>query len=205
MPQYRIVLLLQKSLVADLTKLYSKSRWVLSNSYSAFLKMKREYALSGVLLILIVLGFRCSNNATDISATRPTQHYTTEPDPESTNVPAPDAAVQTRIATFTRLSDLVATILSQPDSYLGQQVEIVGYFRGWDLLREVKRSSPVTRSDWVIADQSGAIYVTGIAPPNLDPASLKDTDKLIRLVATVGQNQNGVFLQAVSVEVISTE
>jgi hypothetical protein len=204
-PQYRVALILLKSLVADLAKLYSISRWALSSFYSAFLKMKRACALSGILLILIVVGFGCSNNATDIPATRPTQHYTTEPDPESISVPASPAAVKTRMATFTRLSDLVATILSQPDSYLGQQVEIVGYFRGWNLLKEVKGSSPVTRSDWVIADQSGAIYVTGIIPPNLDPASLQDMDKLVRLVATVGQNQNGVYLQAVSVEVISTE
>jgi hypothetical protein len=84
-------------------------------------------------------------------------------------------------------------------------VEVVGFFRGWDLLKEVKGTSPVTRSDWVITDRSGAIYVTGMIPPNLDPASLQDTDKLVRLVATVGQNQSGVFLQAVSVELISTE
>ncbi len=167
--------------------------------------MNRACALSGFLLILIVGGVGCSNNATDIPAARPTQHYTAEPDSESTNISASPAAGGTRAASFQRLSDLVSTILSQPDSYIGQQVEIVGYFHGWDLLKEVKGSSPVTRSDWVIADQSGAIYVTGMIPPNLDPASLQDADKLVRLVAIVKQNQNGVYLQAVSVEVISTE
>ena len=167
--------------------------------------MNRACTLSGILLILIVGGVGCSNNATDIPAARPTQHYTAEPDLESTSISASPAAGQTRAANFTRLSDLVSTILSQPDLYIGQQVEIIGYFRGWDLLKEVKGTSPVTRSDWVIADQSGAIYVTGLIPPNLDPASLKDVEKLVRLVATVAQNQNGVFLQAVSVEVISTE
>jgi hypothetical protein len=167
--------------------------------------MKRACALSGFLLILIVGGFGCSNNATDIPAVLSTQHYTNEPESESTSASTQSVVEQTRVANLSRLSDMIENILSHPDSYIDQQVEIIGYFRGWDLLKEVKGTSPVTRSDWVIADRSGAIYVTGMIPPNLDPASLQDADKLVCLVATVGQNQNGVYLQAVSVEMISTE
>jgi len=112
---------------------------------------------------------------------------------------------ETRVMNAARISDIIGKIISQPDQYLSQQVEIVGYFRGWDLLKEVKGSPPVTRSDWVIADNSGAIYVTGNAPPNLNPASRQDTNKVIHLVATVEQNQNGVYLQAISVELIPIE
>jgi hypothetical protein len=56
----------------------------------------------------------------------------------------------------------------------------------------------------VIADNSGAMYVTGNAPQNLNPASPKETNQVIRLLATVEQNQNEVYLRAVSVELIST-
>ena len=112
---------------------------------------------------------------------------------------------ETRVMNAARISDIIGKINSQPGQYLSQQVEIVGYFRGWDLLKEVKEAPPVTRSDWVIADNSGAIYVTGNAPPNLNPASAQDTKKVIRLVATVEQNENGVYLQAISVELIPIE
>ena len=107
--------------------------------------------------------------------------------------------------TATRLTSIVGEIIDHPDQFIGQQVEVIGYFRGWDLLMEAQGASPVTRSDWVIADSSGAIYVTGIGPQGLDPASKEATTKIICLVATVQQNQNGVYLQAISVELVSVE
>ncbi len=41
----------------------------------------------------------------------------------------------------------------------GENVTVVGYCRGWDLLGEVDGPPPVTRSDWVIRDDGGAVYV----------------------------------------------
>jgi hypothetical protein len=105
----------------------------------------------------------------------------------------------------TRLTSIIGEIIDHPDQFIGQQVEVIGFYRGWDLLKEVKSAPPVTRSDWVIADNSGAIYVTGIGAQGLDPASREATTEIIRLVALVQQNQNGVYLQAISVELVSAE
>lgn len=179
--------------------------WIKSGLCLVFHKMKRVRVLSLILLILIMGGQGCSNNETRAPGIQNTSQSTHEPQPESTRAPTQTVAEQTPIVNLPHLSDTISAILSHPASYVGQQVEIVGYFRGWDLLKELNSPPPVTRSDWVVVDLSGAIYVTGILPSNLDPASPKDTDKLIRLVAKVEQNQNGVYLRALSVEMISTE
>jgi len=112
---------------------------------------------------------------------------------------------QTLVQPDISLTIIIREIRACPDQYAGKQVEIVGYFHGWDLLHELQTGPPMTRSDWVIADDSGAIYVTGLPPKDLDPASWEDTTRIIRLLATVEQNQHGVYLKAVSVELIPTE
>jgi hypothetical protein len=99
------------------------------------------------------------------------------------------------------LTSLVGDLLSSHD-HADEQVEIIGYFRGWDLLDEVGSPSPVTRSDWVIVDNSGATYVTGLMPEGLDPSSPEDTTQLIRLLATVRVLGDQVFLEAQSVELL---
>ena len=54
---------------------------------------------------------------------------------------------------------------------------------------------PVTRSDWVIADNTGAIYVTGPYPPGCLPPG-QGIGKEIKISATVKVNQTGaVYLQ----------
>lgn len=101
------------------------------------------------------------------------------------------------------LTHLIGEIINSPGDFSGQRIEIVGYFRGWDLLEEVNGSPPVTRSDWVIADQSGAIYVTGKLPEGLDPASPEDILTVIRLQAMVLAKPNVAYLEAQSVEVVA--
>lgn len=102
------------------------------------------------------------------------------------------------------LSDQIKAILASPQEYAGKEVEIVGYFRGWDLLGETGGSPPVTRSDWVIKDQGGAIYVTGMLPEGLDPSSKDVVWTILRLKAIVETNHQVVYLQANSVEILST-
>lgn len=167
--------------------------------------MNRAIVLVVVSLMLIAGGTKCSTITTNPPETHPAGSPAVELDGGVLVSPTSPSVQETRPATAMLMTNLIGELIKHPDRFIGQQVEVIGFFRGWDLLKEVKGSSPVTRSDWVIADSSGAIYVTGIIPPNLDPASLKDTGKVIRLVATVEQNQNGTYLRAVSVEVISTE
>jgi len=118
-------------------------------------------------------------------------------------VQAPAAQPTIPATTFDQVSNVIAGILQTPDDYLGEQVEITCYFQGWDLLGEVGEVPPVTRSDWVIADESGALHVTGMHPANLDPGSKDDVGTVIRLTATVAARQEQVYLEVVSVEVLT--
>ena len=52
----------------------------------------------------------------------------------------------------------ISAIKQNPTSYEGQIVRLSGEYRGWEAGHG---SPPVTRSDWVIKDSTGSIYVTG--------------------------------------------
>ncbi|HPS42059.1 MAG TPA: hypothetical protein PK040_05600 [Anaerolineaceae bacterium] len=123
-------------------------------------------------------------------------------EPNTTSVPTATPA-STDSPGFDLLSDQVAAILSSPQDFTGKEVEIVGYFRGWDLLAEAGGSPPVTRSDWVIKDKSGVIYVTGLLPEGLDPSSKDEIWTIVRLRAIVETDGELIYLKANSVEVIN--
>jgi hypothetical protein len=139
-----------------------------------------------ICLVLVLGGVGCTkNNLADVTASiTPTQVSITA---------IPDSG----------LTSLIAEILKSPNK-AGEQVEIIGYFRGWDILDEVDGPPPVTRSDWVIADNSGAIYVTGLMPDDLDPSSPAQVNQIIRLTATVREKGGQVYLEAESAELIKT-
>jgi hypothetical protein len=95
------------------------------------------------------------------------------------------------------LTQIVKNIVADPVEYEGHSVTLVGYYRGWDLLGEVGSGPPVTRSDWVIRDDSGAIYVqAGLAVEgdiNLNPGSRADTEKVLRVTGIVRVTGKGQF------------
>jgi putative hemolysin len=104
-------------------------------------------------------------------------------------------------------TDVVGKIINQPNDYIGQEVSITGYFRGWDLLGETGYSPPVTRSDWVIKDGSGAIYIAAEEGAEIpfNPSSKEDTTKILRVVGVVTLSDAGKpFLSLKSTEVIKT-
>lgn len=103
-----------------------------------------------------------------------------------------------------QLTNLIGDILADPGKYQEQSVEIVGYYRGWDILHETQQAPPVSRSDWVVADAGGAIYVTGLAPPGLNPASQAGAPTMLRLSATVKyiEQSKTVYLYADHVEML---
>ncbi len=47
-----------------------------------------------------------------------------------------------------------------------QEVELTGTFRGW---KGCPASAMITRSDWVLEDGSGCIYVSGAMPEGVSP------------------------------------
>lgn len=147
--------------------------------------MNKIAVLLVVGFALVILGVSCVlDNSTIIG---PTPTLT-----EISTTPTPNNLI---------LTSLVGELLKSPERS-GEQVEIIGYFRGWDLLKEVGTSPPETRSDWVIADNSGAIYVTGLIPAGLDSSSPDQVWQVIHLVATVRVHQNQVYLEAQSIDLI---
>jgi len=102
------------------------------------------------------------------------------------------------------LTDIIASIIATPYSFEGEQMTVVGYYRGWDILDEAKTGPPVTRSDWVIKDASGAIYVSALLeakPSGLDPSSHNDVDTVLKLTGIVRVTAKGQpYLEAKSIE-----
>jgi hypothetical protein len=93
------------------------------------------------------------------------------------------------------LSHLLGHILKSPQDLKGQEVIAVGYYRGRDLLGEANAPPPVTRSDWVMADATGAIYVSAAsaAPADLPfgPGSGNDLWRVLRLSGVVQLTAEG--------------
>jgi len=115
-----------------------------------------------------------------------------------TGAPAPSGTLHKQ------LTDIIASILATPSSFEGQQVTVIGYYRGWDILGEAETGPPVTRSDWVIRDVSGAIYVSASSeakPNGLDPSSRDDVDTILKLTGVVCVTAKGQpYLEATSIE-----
>jgi len=112
------------------------------------------------------------------------------------------------ISKLPELTGIVNSIIAQPFAFEGEDVTIVGYYRGWDLLHEANIPPPVTRSDWVVKDSTGAIYVSTHSeaggPEGLNPDSFQDTG----IVATVNgivrlNEQEQAYIEAKSIERVS--
>ena len=85
----------------------------------------------------------------------------------------------------------IADITSNPTKYEGKTVTVSGEYRGWE---SGHGSPPVTRSDWVIKDGTGAIYVTGKAAPGLDPT--EDRGKGITVYGVVKVKGEQAYIEA---------
>jgi hypothetical protein len=111
---------------------------------------------------------------------------------QGTTPPNPTPAPTMTTPPFTQI---VKNILADPGEFEGLSVTLVGYYRGWDLLGEAGSGPPVTRSDWVLKDDSGAIYVqAGLAVEgdiSLDPGSTADTEKVLRVTGFVRLTETG--------------
>lgn len=119
------------------------------------------------------------------------------------NIPLGELAAHQAYA----FTSIVQDILSNPEGYSGQEVVIVGYYRGWNLLGEASGQSPVTRSDWVIKDNSGAIYVSAegdwLGDAGFVPGSLDDTTKVLRVTGVVRLTSTGQpYIEPTQVELI---
>ena len=85
----------------------------------------------------------------------------------------------------------IADIISNPAEYEGKTVTLSGEYRGWE---PGYGSPPVTRSDWIIKDKTGGIYVTAKISPGLDP--VKDRGKEITVQGMVRVKDGQAYIEA---------
>jgi len=89
----------------------------------------------------------------------------------------------------------IDNIVDNPKIYEGQKVTLKGEYRGWE---SGNGSPPVTRSDWVLKDNSGVIYITGGKPDNFDP--VKDIGKQVTVTGTVKTKDGKAYIEASQVK-----
>jgi len=77
-------------------------------------------------------------------------------------------------------------LLNNKEKYVGEKVKIKGTFEGWD---GKYGPPPVTRSDWIIADSTGGIYVYGPFPANLHPGDNEDQGEKLFLTGVLRKIQ----------------
>jgi len=78
-------------------------------------------------------------------------------------------------------------IWSEPETFCGKKVLIRGAYLGWKGEVENPR---ITRSDWAVEDDTGAIYVTGLPADGLNP--IRDIGYSLEILGTVEVNPNGI-------------
>jgi len=64
----------------------------------------------------------------------------------------------------------IQKILGNQAEYVNKEIVLEGAFQGWK--GKCEESSPLTRSDWILKDETGCIYVSGKIPAGvstLDP------------------------------------
>jgi len=79
----------------------------------------------------------------------------------------------------------IEAIYQEPYRYEGRVVELSGWFKGWK--GGCRSGPPVSRSDWMIEDGTGCLYVSGPLPrPGLDPVDPEDERLSLTGVIKIG-------------------
>jgi hypothetical protein len=72
----------------------------------------------------------------------------------------------------------IKDILTGSVKFNSPEVMVKGIFKGWK--GKCPSSSMITRSDWVLEDDTGCIYITGRIPNFLSPAQPKGERVLVK-------------------------
>lgn len=78
----------------------------------------------------------------------------------------------------------IKEIIEKPE-YIGQTVTLSGTYLGWE---SGYGAPPITRSDWVLSDGSGAIYISGAMPKVLKYDA-------ITITGVVSKKDNVVYIK----------
>lgn len=70
----------------------------------------------------------------------------------------------------------IKRILDDPSSFEGKDVTVQGLYRGWS--GKCLSSAMLTRSDWILEDETGCIYVTGRMPTG-SPANQPQGERIV--------------------------
>lgn len=85
-------------------------------------------------------------------------------------------------------------VMKDIKSYLGKKLLISGEFRGWE---GSAGPPPVTRSDWVVKDDTGYIYVLGAPPFN----PVEDKGKKIIVIGTLKVSKSNIpYIEPILIE-----
>lgn len=82
----------------------------------------------------------------------------------------------------------IKAITDNPDQYKDRFVQLEGVFKGWK--GGCKGGPPITRSDWMIDDDTGCIYVSGGIPGGLQPMAPKHEKIVLKGVVRVSGSGN---------------
>jgi len=95
----------------------------------------------------------------------------------------------------------IGSICRHPGALEGKKVRVRGRYLGW---RGEIENPRITRSDWAIEDDSGAIYVTGLPAKGLDP--VRDIGHRLEVLGIVQVNPKGIpYIRAARVLVLTKE
>ncbi|MEW5866644.1 MAG: hypothetical protein AB1774_07280 [Bacillota bacterium] len=86
----------------------------------------------------------------------------------------------------------VAEIRENMDRLVSKEVKVRGAYMGWSGKVGKEAGTPVTRSDWLLKDETGWIYVTGGAIPGLSPWRKADQGRRIEVVGVARAKADGI-------------
>ncbi len=86
----------------------------------------------------------------------------------------------------------VAEIHENKDRFVSREVRVRGVYMGWSGQVGDEAGLPATRSDWLLKDETGWIYVTGGAMPGLSPWRKTDQGKSIEVIGVVRIKDDGI-------------
>lgn len=81
----------------------------------------------------------------------------------------------------------IKQVIDNQDSLDGKDVSVEGFFRGWK--GGCPSSYMLTRSDWILEDETGCIYITGRIPDSVSP--MKPQGEHILVKGRVLMNEKG--------------
>jgi len=94
----------------------------------------------------------------------------------------------------------IGKLAEDPQEFGGVEVTLSGKFVGWSIPEQEIIGPMVTRSDWLLEENTGAIYVTHLNPEPLDPQSDFGREVVVRGIARV--TDSGVYIEGIMLSVL---